>query len=71
MLKIGDFVAAKHSLGKVVEVNDTQVVIEVPDHRKETGVRPVKITLEQAQKLGKTLEEALALYVQKVELVND
>lgn len=70
-IKVGDTVVAKHSIGKVVEINKGQVVIEVADKKSDSGIRPVKLTLKHAQTRGVTLEQLIEDHLIKVEIKHD
>lgn len=67
-IKVGMTVAPKHVVGKVVEISTAQIVIEVPDRKSDTGIRAVKLTLQQAQLRGTTLEQLLDDSVIQVEI---
>ena len=64
-IKVGDFVAAKHSVGKVVEVTPERIRIEVP--KGHTGdVRYTELNKKQADELNITLAELIKRYIIKV-----
>lgn len=66
--KVGDTVAASYAIGTIVEINAQQVVIEVDDRKTPKAKRPVKITVEHARLLGKTLEEVIEEKLKLVEI---
>lgn len=69
--KVGSVVAASYALGTIVEINAQQVVIEVNDSKNPGTKRPVKITVEHARLLGRTLEEVIEEKLKLVEIIEE
>jgi len=64
--KVGDMVAAKVKVGKVVEITPTKIVIEVIDKKAPTGIRRIEMNEAHSNLRGTTFAQMLDEFLVRV-----